>query len=111
MKMANVVSVRDIVEDNHPELNRSSRRAEIEALLRRYPKTSEAETAEIVHFLATGPHLDVGLVAGNDAFSEKVAEIRNHNPSRFRLKLGEAIVFALAIGGPALLLMAKYLLA
>ena len=110
MKTANVISVRDITEDKHPELNRSSRRKDIEALLRRYPDIKAAETAEIVRFLATGSHLDVGLIAGNEELRDKVDAVRKANPAAFRIKLHEGLFFVLAVGGPAAFLLAKYLL-
>ncbi|HEX8585877.1 MAG TPA: hypothetical protein VF680_15890 [Allosphingosinicella sp.] len=110
MKIANVVSVRDIAPVEHPELNGTGKRKHIEALLRRYPDLRAAEQAEVVHFLATGPHLDVGLIMGNDAFRSKVEDIRKANPSHVRLKLHETLFFILAIGGPAAFLLAKYLL-
>lgn len=109
MKTANVISVRDIVEDNHPELNRSSRRREIEALLRRYPDIKESETAEIVHFVATGSHLDVGMIAGNDELRDKVEAVRKANPSAFRIKAHELFLFVCGVAGPAAFLLAKYL--
>jgi hypothetical protein len=109
MKMANVVSLRDIVDDTHPELNQAGQRGHIEELLRRYPDIREAETQEIVHFLATGRHLDVGLVAGNDAFVGKVAEIKRTHASRFRIKLHEAALFVLATVGPVAFLAVRYL--
>ena len=110
MKIANVVSIQDIAPVEHPELNGTGKRRHIEALLGRYPDLRDTEKAEVVHFLATGPHLDVGLIMGNDAFRAKVEEIRKANPSHFRLKLHEALFFILAIGGPAAFLVAKYLL-
>jgi hypothetical protein len=110
MKMANVVSVRDVEQETHPELNRSGRRKEIEALLRRYPNVRDSETQEIVRFLATGPHLDVGLVTGNDELAEKVNAVRRANASHFKLKVHEVLLFLLAAGGPAVFLLGKYLL-
>lgn len=109
MKSAKVISVRDIVEDNHPELNRSGRRMEIEALLRRYPAVKEWETAEIVRFLAIGSHLDVGLIAGNEELRPKVEAVRKANPSAFRIKAHEAFFFVGGVAGPALFLLIKYL--
>lgn len=110
MKMAKVVSVHDATPAEHPELDHSGRRKRIESLLRRYPNIKEAETQEVVRFLATGPHLDVGLILGNDSLSEHVRAIRRANPSYFRLKKSEALLFVLCVGGPPALMLAKYLL-
>jgi hypothetical protein len=110
MKTANVLSVRDVTEEKHPELKASTRRKQIEDLLRRYPNIREAETAEIVRFLATGPHLDVGLIAGHDEFKEKVRALRTSHRRQFRPKLAETLLFVAGIAGPAAFLIAKYLL-
>lgn len=102
MKMAKVVSVRDIsAEEKHPELRHAARRQRIEALLRRYPQIRDSETEEIVRFLATGPHRDVGLVAGSEEFADKVRSLRKTNKKHFKLKPHEAILFFVAVVGPA----------
>ena len=111
MKMADVVSVRSIpAEDKHPELNQSARRQHIEALLRRYPDVRDSETAEIVHFLGTGPHYDVGLLAGSDELGPKVRQVRQDHARSFRPKFHQTILFLAAVAGPAAALAAKYLL-
>ena len=102
MKMAKVVAARDVpsANDNHPELNQTSRRKAVEALLRRYPEVSEPESAEILRFLSTGPHLDVGLVAGNDELASKVAAFKREHHQHFRLKPWEVLMmFVLATLG------------
>ena len=85
-----------------------TRRDPIEALLRRYPH-NDAETAEIRHFLATGSHLDVGLVAGSDEFKETVQRFRKEHAPYFRLKLREVAMFLLATAGPVGALFWRYL--
>ena len=111
MKQANVVSVRDVsAADNAPaRFGDHQKRQHIEGLLRRYPQTSEAETKEIITFLATGNHIDVGLVSGSDEFKEKVARFRAEHSSHFRLKLHEAALFLLLVGGPVAALSWRYL--
>ncbi|MFN3389813.1 MAG: hypothetical protein ACK40O_12885 [Allosphingosinicella sp.] len=108
--MAKVVSVGEAAPVAHPELDQNGRRKRIEDLLRRYPDIKEAETQEVVRFLATGPHLDVGLIAGNDSLADKVKAIRKANPSHFGLKARETLLFVACVGGPAAVLLAKYLL-
>lgn len=113
MKMANVVSVRDVAPAapvEHPELNHAGKRKHIEDLLRRYPDIRETETQEVVRFLATGPFHDRGMVEGNDAFKEKIAAIRKANSPQLRVKLHELLLFVCGVGGPAAFLLAKYLL-
>jgi hypothetical protein len=111
MKQANVLSVRDVrpADSTPARYGDYRKRQHIEALLRRYPVTSEAETTEIITFLATGNHLDVGLVSGSDEFAEKVARFRAEHRSHFRLKLHEAALFMLAIGGPVAAMAWRYL--
>ncbi len=84
-------------------------RQRMEHLLRRYPDLSQEETKELLTFLRSGPHLDVGLVTGEDEFREKVRDIRTRYRSEFRLKLRESIFFVALIVGPFLYLAAKYL--
>ena len=111
MKQANVVSVRGVAPaDSAPaRFGDFRKRQHIEGLLRRHPKTSEAETKEIITFLATGNHLDVGLVSGNDEFRDKVARFRGEHSSHFRLKLHEVALFLLVIGGPVAAITWRYL--
>jgi len=47
-------------------------RQHVAALLDRYPRVSEDETQEIITFLRTGRHLDVGMVTGDDALRPKL---------------------------------------
>ncbi|MDT9600668.1 hypothetical protein [Sphingosinicella rhizophila] len=102
MKQANVVSVRDVPPaDSAPShYGDHQKRQRIEGLLRRYPETNEAETKEIISFLTTGSHLDVGLVSGSDPFKDKVTRFRAEHGSHFRLKLSEVALFLLFVGGP-----------
>ena len=110
MKQANVVEVRDITA-SRPEvkLGDPAKRDRIEQLLRKYPDTSEDEVAEIRHFLATGNHLDVGLVAGSDQLKEKVQRFRKEHRQHFRLKFREAMMFLFVTLGPISALFWRYL--
>ncbi len=107
MKIAKVTEVRDVPLGS--KLGDLGKRTHIEALLRRYPATSEAETGEIRHFLATGSHLDIGLVAGSDEFRDKVAAFRKEHRRHFSLKVHEILVFLLVTGGPIGTLAWRYL--
>ena len=111
MKTARIIEVRDVPASNATaaEEGSKSKRQRIEELLRRYPATSEAETAEIRHFLATGSHLDVGLVSGSDEFREKVAAFKKQYRQHFRLKAHEVLMFLVAAGGPVAALFWRYL--
>ena len=93
-----------------PELGDPARRARIEALLRLYPQTSEAENSEILRFLSTGAHIDIGLVAGSEEFAPKVAEFRKRYKSHFGMKLRDGAWFFGLTLGPAALYLFGYLL-
>jgi membrane protein required for beta-lactamase induction len=111
MKHANVLSTRDVApaDSGLARYGDYQKRHQMEALLRRYPETSERETEEIIRFLATGNHLDVGLVSGSDEFKEKVARFRAEHSSHFRLKFREAMLFLFLVGGPVAAMAWRYL--
>jgi hypothetical protein len=111
MKIANVVEVRDIdrASEPTPQPDRLSRRGRVEQLLARYPRISEAETSEVRNFLATAGHLDVGLVAGNEALSANLAAFRKDHARHFRPKLHELALFLLVTAGPVAALFWRYL--
>lgn len=97
MKLAKVVEVRDIHTSSKvdPAFTDPVRRGHVEELLRSYPHTSEAETAEILEFLRYDKHMDVGLVSGSDEFKQKVGIIRRENQKLFRVSPIEGAAFAL----------------
>jgi hypothetical protein len=107
VKQANVVEVRDVRASGSydPAYTDPARRERIEKLLHSYPDLSDAETAEIVEFLARGMHLDVGLIGAKDEFQEKVATIRHQHRHVFRLKPVEGIAFLVAASGVLALLV------
>lgn len=111
MKEANAMELRDVPATTNaaPLGGDKAKRQRIEELLRRYPGTSDAETAEIRHFLATGSHLDVGLVSGSDEFREKVSAFKKQHRQHFRLKAHEVLMFLVAIAGPIGALAWRYL--
>jgi hypothetical protein len=80
------------VEKYDPAYTDPEGRARAEELLRRYPDTTDEETAEILSFLKKGKFLEVGLVSGSDEFRDKVAELRKKHDQHFRLKPRELIV-------------------
>ena len=53
----------------HAEEARALRadRQHVAALIDRYPRLSEDETQEVISFLRTGRHLDVGMLTGDEA--------------------------------------------
>ncbi len=67
-----------------------NKRRRVEELLRQHPITADNETAGIRRFLATGMHLDVGLVGGSDEFREKVRRFRKERSQQLRPKPHDA---------------------
>ncbi len=104
MKSAKVVSVQDVraKEICDPWLTDRAQRAAAEELLRTYPETTDEETAEILTFLTKGRHFDVGMVAGNEEFREKIEAIREAHKQHFRLRpaqLAGSILLMIALFG------------
>jgi hypothetical protein len=73
-----------------------SDRERVTDLLGRYPGLSESEVREVLTFLKTGRHLDVGLLTSNDRIRPKLDQFMDDHKSHFRVKLGEG---ALLVGG------------
>lgn len=67
-----------------------NKRRRVKELLRQYPRTADGKTAGIRHFLATGKHLDVGLVAGSDQFREMVRRFHKERSRHLRSKPHDA---------------------
>lgn len=85
-------------------LTRSERIAE---LVSRYPGISEGEAKEIVTFMRTGRHLEIGLLTANDAIRSKLDAFMADHRSEFQVKWWET---ALVSGGIAAALIAFWLL-
>jgi hypothetical protein len=74
-------------------------RQHVAALLDRYPRVSEDETQEIITFLRTGRHLDVGMVTGDDALRPKLDAFMADHKKHFRLKWTEIVAAVTGIFG------------
>jgi hypothetical protein len=72
-------------------------RERVSGLLSRYPKLSEQEIGEILHFLRTGRHLDVGLLTSDEALRPKLDAFMEEHKSHFRLGFGEGTLVTGAI--------------
>lgn len=103
MKQANVVAVRAATGSNsaHAKDGNLAVRQRMAELLRRYPDTDEAETAEILTFLRTGDQIDIGLIGGSDELKGKVQQFRADHARHFRLSMRESAVAILLICGLA----------
>ena len=72
-------------------------RARVEALIARYPNTSDAEIAEIKHWIAKqASALDMGLLASNEALAPQYRRFRADQLDRFGIR-DIAMIAAVAI--------------
>ena len=74
-------------------------RQHVTALLDRYPHISEGEIQEIITFLRTGRHLDVGMVTGDEALRPKLDAFMADHKKHFRLKWTEIVAAVKGIFG------------
>lgn len=85
----------------HAEEARALRadRQHVAALIDRYPRLSEDETKEVITFLRTGPHLDVGMLTGDEALKPKLEAFMAEHKQHFRLKWTESLAVTAGIFG------------
>ena len=83
-----------------------SDRIRVSDLLARYPRVSDQETREIVSFLRTGRHLDIGLLTSNDQLRPKLDAFMDEHRAHFQLKWREG---ATLIGGIVAILAVLWL--
>ena len=67
------------------ETKLSARAERVEGLLALYPDIAPADTEEIVRFLKTGPHLEIGLLTARDGIGSRLQAFRRDHHRRFRL--------------------------
>ena len=60
------------------------------SLLTRYPRLSRDETGEVLHFLKTARHLDVGLLSADDAIRPRLDAFMDDHKKDLSATLGEA---------------------
>ena len=87
-----------------PQSAKSERVAD---LVSRYPGVTEDEAQEIVTFMRTGRHLDVGLLTADDAIRPKLDAFMHDHKADFRVKWWES---AAVTGGIAAALIAFWLI-
>ena len=66
-------------------------RERIAGLLGRYPDISGHETSEILAFLKTARHLDVGLLSSDGRVGSKLDRFMGEHKSHFQLKPAETV--------------------
>lgn len=72
-------------------------RERVARLLSRYPGISEHDVDEIVEFLRTGRHLDIGLLTADDELRPKLDDFVKNHRSRLGLTFGELGAVAMLI--------------
>lgn len=81
-------------------------RERIAKLLQRYPKIGEDEVTEVISFLRKGPHLDVGMLTGDERLKPKLDAFMADHRRHFTLRAGEVAAVVAGIIGMLLLLWA-----
>jgi hypothetical protein len=79
-------------------------RERVSELLARYPRISGEEVREILNFMLTGRHLEIGLLTSSERLRPQLDAFMEDHQSHFRLKWGEGV--AVSAGLVALLAIA-----
>lgn len=74
-------------------------RSRAAALLTRYPGLSGSETREVLDFLKSARHLDVGLLSADDAVRPRLDAFMEDHKKHFSVSVGEASWVIVAIVG------------
>jgi hypothetical protein len=87
---------------NYPAMHEEVRalradRERVADLLSRYPKITGDESAEILGFLRTGRHLDVGLLTSDTVLKPKLDAFMEEHKSHFQVKWAEGAFVVVAI--------------
>jgi hypothetical protein len=75
---------------------RTSRQQTAE-LLDRYPDITQAERAEIVSFIRTGRHIDIGLLTANEKIRPKIDAFMADHKKEFGLSSREVVTLLAAV--------------
>ena len=83
------------VEDVRAERSTVNRVAE---LVRRYPHVSDKDRREILAFMRTGRHLDIGLLTANDNLRPNLDRFMHDHKRHLSLTAGEVMAVTAGIG-------------
>ena len=72
-------------------------RERVARLLSRYPGISEDDVREVVEFLRTGRHLDIGLLTADDELRPKLDAFMDEHKKQLRLTFAEVTAVAMLI--------------
>ena len=68
-------------------------------LLARYPDLSKDENREILEFMKTGRHLEIGLLTSNDKIRPNLGVFMKDHRKHFRVSFGETTAVVVLIAG------------
>ena len=74
-------------------------RERIAGLLWDYPRIGSRETGEILAYLKSARHLDVGLLSSDSRIGAKLERFMKEHKSHFQLSVGEAVAAIAVIVG------------
>jgi hypothetical protein len=83
-----------------------SKRERVADLVRRYPQITKEEAIEIIAFMRTGRHLDIGLLTSDEEIRPKLDAFMDDHKADFRVRWWES---AAVIGTIAVFLMTFWL--
>ena len=72
-------------------------RDRIAGLVGRYPAVTQEETGEILRFMRTGRHLDIGLLTSNQRLRPKLDAFMEEHKAHFRVSFMESAAVIAAI--------------
>jgi len=72
-------------------------RDRIAGLVGRYPEVTREETGEILTFMRTGRHLDIGLLTSNERLRPKLDAFMEEHKAHFRISFVEGAAVIAAI--------------
>lgn len=84
-----------------------SDRERIADLVHRYPRVTDSEAKEILTFMRTGRHLDVGLLTADDSIRPNLDAFLDDHKAHFRVRWWEG---AAVLGGIAAVLVIFWLI-
>jgi hypothetical protein len=88
-------------------LTRAMHRERASELLRRYARVSEEKPGEILRFIRTGRHLDIGLLSSDDGLRPKLESFMKDHKTDLRVNWRES---AAVVGGILVLLITAWLI-
>jgi hypothetical protein len=89
------------IRTQHPNTER------VADLVSRYPAVTKGEAKEILTFMSTGRHLDIGLFTSNDRLRPNLDAFMEDHKAHFRLKWQEG---AAVVGGILVMLITAWLI-